>query len=251
MTLMTDVRAVILVMALVLVPAGAGAAPDDGAGPEISVTVDKAPVTVDTSQGHRRLRARMMCERPGALKGHYLGLSQATIDVRLRVQVYARPGARGLAGGVAAVGVELRLKDRTVYIARELPEDSCPFKAAMAHEMRHVAIDDALVNRFKDRLQSAVRKAAAEIGRVRGETRADLMAAVRAPLEAVLQREMAALRRERAKRHAAFDTAEREGASRDRCDPPARAYLNRAEDKAETWHVPVDCDRSLPEPQNP
>lgn len=217
--------------------------------PEISVAVVKDPVRTDTSQSHRRLRARMLCERPGAMTGHYLGLSQATVDTRFHVQAYARSTSEGLKGGLASVSIELRLKDRTVYVARELPEGSCAYRETLAHEKRHTAIDDAILENFKPRMEKAVREAAADLQGLRGDSRADLLAAIRRPLQAVLQRQMTALEREREQRHAAFDTGKGKTRPAKSCDVSAQHYLEKADRENGTWHTPVDCGANTSRPQ--
>lgn len=234
-------KAIAILLALAVMAIGpAGANPGPPKGP-VTVTLIKEPVRIDDSLSHRKIRSRWQCQHPGA-EGLYLGLSMATVGTRLRYQVFLQRVAGGVAGGVASVDIELSLSDRTVYIAKELPADSCPYGETRKHEMRHVAIDDDALRQFRIRLQRRMQQKVAEMGMIRGRDQTRVVAGIRAALETALDAEMAFLEQTRQSRHAAFDSVDEYNRMTNICNGQARRYVRRFSPDDGGWYEPADCD---------
>jgi len=88
--------------------------------------------------------------------GRVLGLTNARLEVAWHVGFEFKPdidapGTHCL--WVRRVSIDVRHPPPDVYVAREYPPGSCPYRAILAHEKAHVAAVRETVDRFKPRLR--------------------------------------------------------------------------------------------------
>ncbi len=67
-------------------------------------------------------------------------------------------------GQIKAIRVEFGFKDNKIYVAKEFPKRSCPFKIVLAHEEKHKAVDRAILEDYGDKIRVAMRDIATRIG---------------------------------------------------------------------------------------
>ncbi|MDE2167247.1 MAG: hypothetical protein KGJ66_13040 [Alphaproteobacteria bacterium] len=86
-----------------------------------------------------------------------LGLTEVKLSLDAQYRIRHAPG---LTGGICAypadVVLHLGYAMRVVHVAREFADQPCLHAAILAHEMRHVALDDALIPREAARLGQAL-----------------------------------------------------------------------------------------------
>lgn len=95
-----------------------------------------------------------------------IGLSTGMLYFNVTTDVYRmRAGYdQFTCGQVKAMKVEMGFRDNTVYVAKELPRRSCPYKTVLAHEEKHVAVDQQLLEEYTDKVKVYLAKAAEEAG---------------------------------------------------------------------------------------
>jgi hypothetical protein len=114
----------------------------------------------------------------------------------------------------------------------------------MTHEMRHVSIDDAAVDIFRERIRQAIEEAWASVSDVKGRTAQNVSDTIQARLETVVDREMRSLRAMRLDRHEAFDSSEEYKRLGKTCDGETKKLIMAAEAGDQGWHAPVNCPES-------
>lgn len=197
--------------------AGAGAAEGCTARPRIEVetVADRVEYRYDTPMA---MITQLAARGDG---GVALGLSQSMIGIESHMETsFAQSGHR-LCGTIHSVTIRLRLMERVVHVAREAGADRCLFDEVLAHERRHVAVDEAF-------LTEAARIAHAELER-RGRNYVAFDGATPQALNAELDRMFGAdlerisdrLTRLRLQRQAAVDSPQEDARMRRVCDGAA------------------------------
>lgn len=98
-----------------------------------------------------------------------VGLSTGQMYFRLVTDIFKmRSGFDpSTCGQVKAVHLEMGFHDNMIYVAKELPRRSCPFKVVMEHEEKHKKVDRELLEEYTGKMRSALARASEEIGIVR------------------------------------------------------------------------------------
>lgn len=203
--------------ALALCPTPAFAAPPGGgecrsaAPPQIKVELQLAPLQTDLTRSVAQLGS-VPGRAPGpagASQGHILGLTQARYGEQSQLSATFQPMGDGtFCASPRSVAVTFGIQQHVVLIARELPLDSCIHREVMAHEMRHVAVDQALVKEFSPIVRRRLEEALGRIGPVRARSQEQALGTIRRPIEAALKATLQEFGRERDRRQAQVDTRE-------------------------------------------
>ena len=69
---------------------------------------------------------------------------------------------------IKAMRVQFGFKDNKIYVAREFPRRSCPFRQVLEHEEKHKNVDRSILKDYQDRLRADFAAFAMEIGVLRG-----------------------------------------------------------------------------------
>jgi hypothetical protein len=77
-------------------------------------------------------------------------------------------------GQIKAIHVEMGFAKNTIYIAKEFPRRSCPYKIVMGHEEKHKAVDRQLLKEYSEKAKSFFARAAETIGVIRNGSGAAL-----------------------------------------------------------------------------
>ena len=86
------------------------------------------------------------------------GLTSGVINVGHETRLAGARRGSSSCLWVDHIQITIRL-DPVVYVAREYAPNSCEHKAIFAHEMKHVRVDQQIVNQFSGRLRDAVAQA--------------------------------------------------------------------------------------------
>lgn len=215
--------------ALLALPAAAQGM-DCGAFPPVALSLDiaVAPLQRNDGLGIAQL-GRLPGRSPGpagAARGHVLGLTQARYGEQSQVSaLFQRLPDGSYCASASKLEVSFGYQERTVFIARELPAGSCVHGEVLAHEMRHVAVDEALLREFAPLIRRRLDEAVARMAPVRSRSQQQAMAAVRRPLEQAMRAVMQEFGRERDRRQARIDTVEEYARIREVCDGEVNKYL--------------------------
>lgn len=169
-----------------------------------------APLRIDTSRSAAHLTSMPgRAQSPAGWRaGRALGLTAAQFTAQSRFQLVFQAEPGGVCGSVRTLTIHFGYARRTVYIARELPPQSCIYREVMAHEMEHVAIDDRVLEEFRPRLRQQIQGLVDQLRPVRGRTPDQVARTLQRSVETVVNRSMEEFGRERDRRQARLDTAE-------------------------------------------
>jgi hypothetical protein len=198
--------------------------------PQLNVTVAQDPLRYDNSYNIHQLKDLM--QRDGdsyAAGGHRhipLGLArvQSSFKSGLEALVTRLPDGTYCAS-LKSVDFDLRFTDNTVFVAVELPRDSCIYREVLAHEHKHVAVDAQLLNEWNSRLRTEVTHAVSTVGTVSARSSDEAVKLLSARLEPNIRRTMDALMAERAHRQAQVDTPEEYHRVSRSCNGEVRKYV--------------------------
>lgn len=128
-----------------------------------------------------------------------VGLTEATLTLQASYKMRLRQiaGTNQYCAQITAFHLRYGFPKTTVFLARELPSMSCGFKAVLAHELQHVAIDKAFTESLKTPLEGAMGDLARDIGVVRTAAPEEAKNFIRRTVDAKIEslgKELAAVR---------------------------------------------------------
>ena len=101
---------------------------------------------------------------------HTLGLTASQYNQQWQVSIVTASLGQGRYCGAAQIlTVTFGYDQRTVYVARELPQGSCIHAEVLAHEMRHVAVDEQLLREYVPALKRRLEDVVARLGPAQGD----------------------------------------------------------------------------------
>ncbi len=157
--------------------------------PLVAVDLDLAEPAVDNTLPQREIQAKS----PGYHAGRSVGLYWAQVEAKLATHMRIGPALprEPACVSITAVDVHLWMPIRRIYVARELQPGGCTYSAVLAHERKHQATDDRVLQDNESRIRQAVERAAADAGgrlalpADRERAQADLTKAVQAAFNRV------------------------------------------------------------------
>ncbi len=162
----------------------------------------------------------------GSAGGHVLGLTLARYGEQSQVSALFRAMGDGTyCASASTVTISFGFQQRIVHVASEIPVNSCLHGEVLAHEMRHVAVDEALLREMMPMIRIRLDQVLEGMAPVRSRSQAQAMAAIRRPLESAMRRIMQEFGRERDRRQAQVDTVEEYERVSRVCNGEARNYL--------------------------
>jgi hypothetical protein len=230
------VRLLFLVLTGMLLAASPAAAQSNGCTGFPSAKLDLDTVLVPV-QRDDALTIAQLTRLPGRTPGpvstadsHVLGLTQARYGEQSQVSaLFKTMGDGTYCASASALTISFGFQQRIVHVASEIPANSCLHGEVLAHEMRHVAVDEALLREMMPQIRSRLEQVIAEMAPVRSRSQSQAMAAVRRPLESAMRRIMQDFGRERDRRQAQVDTVEEYERVSRVCNGEARNYLPKTQ----------------------
>ncbi|MGR0183591.1 hypothetical protein [Azospirillum aestuarii] len=209
---------------------GGVAACPDFAPARVVLDLQIAPLRTDYSQSIRQL-AQKPGRRPIAgrtANSHTLGLAAIQYNQQWQAGVMTASLGQGrYCGAAQTLTVTFGYDERTVYVARELPQGSCIHGEVLAHEMNHVTVDEQLLREYVPVLKRRLEDVVGRARPAQGRSERQVMAAIEQPIKAAMRQLMEEFGRERNARQARIDTpAEYERISRS-CNGEINRYLGR------------------------
>ncbi|HEY0835696.1 MAG TPA: hypothetical protein VGE72_17470 [Azospirillum sp.] len=221
-----------LVAAVVLSGSRPAAAQSNGCPafdrPTVQISFQVAPLGRDDTRSVTQL-AGLPGRAPGpagASGGNILGLAHAKYGEQSQLGALFQAQRDGaVCAALSSVKVTFGFIERVVYVARELPRGSCIHAEVLAHEMKHVATDEALLKEFEPIIRSRLETVAARQGTVRARSNQQAVQALRRPLDAALKDLLQDFSRERDRRQAKVDTIQEYQRVSRSCDGELSRYI--------------------------
>lgn len=162
----------------------------------------------------------------GTLKSAVLGLSTVRFGFISEIGAFFSLGPNAtVCGRVNMLKISFGYQERMVLVARELPKDSCIHGEVLAHEMKHVAVDDALLAEYADTVRKRLEGFVAGLGPTVSRSQNHAMTVMRGQVDRELESLNREFSRERDRRQMQIDTLEEYRRVSDSCGGEAVRYL--------------------------
>ncbi|MBL8701528.1 MAG: hypothetical protein JNK67_24325 [Alphaproteobacteria bacterium] len=163
----TAVAAIAIAIALALpAPIAAAQALDcPQKPPQITIEIVSPKPRIDRSRTREKLTRESAERPPGDV--HTLGLYSAlwSMTASREVASLVESGGRENRGcaWLDKVAIRVEARPRLIYLARELQPRTCRYAAVLAHERKHVAVDDAVLAEAAGALSARLADALADL----------------------------------------------------------------------------------------
>lgn len=115
-----------------------------------------------------------------------LGATESTFDLATEASLTTAPSlGTGYCAYLTRLDVTLHLSDRVVHVAREFRDEPCVHGEVLAHELRHVRLDDQLLDAERGRADAALVSALKGGAAAWGATERDAAEALKARLATI------------------------------------------------------------------
>ncbi|MBI3419976.1 MAG: hypothetical protein HY053_07590 [Proteobacteria bacterium] len=139
-----------------------------------------------------------------------IGLSVGQLYMRITINIFKSRTAYdpSTCSQIKAIHVELGFVNNKIYVAHELPKRSCPYKGVLAHEEKHKAVDQQLVEEYTEKAQTFFDDAAKAIGVLRNASGTAAETQINDLLNQAMDQFTHQMEEERKKRQKEVDSAE-------------------------------------------
>ncbi len=199
--------------------------------PRWTVSIDPGIVTREDAMGVEALKAdaiKVIGRQAVAPSHTFLGQTATRTKVDLRLVSETLETSDRVCAVPRRLEVTLRYSERQVRVAREVGVDACLHREVEEHELRHVALDDKIIEEYEPQLRERVAAFAVALepgyGQRPAEARAKLNESAREWLRETTD-EFETIRRERHRTE--IDTPEEYARVRSVCNGKARELFAR------------------------
>lgn len=177
--------------------------------PSIELDTQQAPVSHDFGKPLAALERLQGNRRTihGGKGSHVLGLAHARLVSRVQFTVsIARLPDGTFCAAPATVRASFGFSESRVLVARELPRGSCIHGEVLAHEMRHVEVDRALLQEYTPKIRAALEETIERIGSVRDRNEKAILAMIKNRIESGMKASFRQFEAAREQRQEQVDT---------------------------------------------
>lgn len=180
-------------------------------------------------------------------QGYMKGTIKITPTVAIKHTKYTRTGM--VCAWFDSIDVNIQIAP-TIVIPREVKHNRCTHRVVKEHELRHVEVDQYIIDKYAPRFKQAVRdvliKDGARTNLFRDEIFEPVMQALQDRVMGAVEAEMALMNKERDRRQKAIDTNESYAESRSECDD----WTTPDGDRVTAEGILIDDDLSRGEKQH-
>lgn len=161
-----------LVSAILLLPPSLHAAPRNGgcsASVPAQIYVEPIfdPIELDIKTSMTEI-SQLVEEKKedGRAEQWPVGLASGMLVFDVTTDIYKMRGGfdQFTCGQVKAITVKMGFKNNRIYVAKELPRRSCPYKTVLEHEEKHKAMDQELLDEYVEKVRVFLQNTAEDIG---------------------------------------------------------------------------------------
>ncbi len=160
--------------------------------PRVMLDRIEDPVQYDFNRNRANLNAmgaKILAAQRAGSTSYVGGLTNGIIASNMSTQIQTLTSSDGMACmWISEINIKLHYQP-TVYISREFVPGSCYHNAVMAHEQKHVGLDQALLAAFAPQLQQGIQAGAQSIG-LRGPMPQGQMESVSRDLQNTMERRL-------------------------------------------------------------
>lgn len=140
--------------------------------PRIVVNTSDTTVRYDHTKGQRELEGMdkdTVSPYDPHIKTHVGGLMNGEITISQNIRFYQEtyPSLNIGCLYLDSIKVDLHMKP-VIYVSKAYKKGSCMYNSVLEHEKKHVAVDQALMVKYRAIMMAALERALAELGHKRG-----------------------------------------------------------------------------------
>lgn len=183
-----------------------------------------------TTESMLRIKARAEVSNENGHKERWpIGLSVGMLMVKLDSQIQTLKNSRdsSLCSHIKSLHVLLGFTDNRIYVARDLPRRSCPYREVLEHEERHKTVDRDLTSEMAEEAKGYFASLADKIGTIYQKSPVSVDSVFDEKLNAAMKDFSKKMNEERAQRQANVDTEEEYTRIGKSCDGQLAEIVNQ------------------------
>lgn len=138
-----------------------------------------------------------------------LGLTQYEPFMEVSMPVVGVKLSNGVVcGHIQRADIGLGYKDVTISIARDVPQGTCGFKEIMAHEFKHIAVNEKILDEYIPRMQDEVGRYVRENGYFQTAHQDVVLQQIKQGIQNIIEQQMNELEQENRTLQQQVDTPE-------------------------------------------
>lgn len=200
-----------VILATLLPEAARAACPSSKTPPTLRLKIDSGEVLLDHSRDREGIK-----QISDARKGHTQGPSHVLLGftvVDLSVSynpefTYRDSQAGAYCAYLDTAEITVGYSELSVYVSSDYPEGSCEYEAILAHELRHVEINQSVLKAYRDRIWDTLARTLRSKRSVLVSRKAEARSAFALAFDHGLQPVLKALTADRIRRNNRIDTEE-------------------------------------------
>lgn len=130
-------------------------------------------------------------------------------------------------GQIKAVQIEFGFRGNKIYVAKEFPKRSCPYREVLAHEEKHKAVDRQLVEEYSEKIKTLFLDVSKKIGVVRNATSAIVDDQIDSAFSQAISKLTKEIETEHVERQKQVDTKEEYQRVTDSCEGQTMEIVNQ------------------------
>lgn len=179
--------------------------------PEIKVTPVFLKPRFDTSKNLAAIQAMSRAENDKYISSKHevpVGLTSSglLINADYSIRVKSTSDSPMVCAQISTFELRFGFEDIVVYVASEVPRNSCGYDLVLNHELQHVAIDQKLTQVYDSTFPGLVRRAVERVGVIRAGSSAEAEAQIKRDIGVYIKNFGENLSAEREKRQKQIDT---------------------------------------------
>ncbi|NDE90469.1 MAG: hypothetical protein EB059_04930 [Alphaproteobacteria bacterium] len=165
-----------------------------------------------------------------------VGLSTGEMYFRVATDTYkVRTGHNTfICGQLKAIHIEFGFQNNKIYVAKEFPKRSCPFRQVLGHEEKHKAVDRAILEKYSELARATFAETSKTIGVVKGASPTEIDDKISAAVNEQIEKISKEIKDDHSARQRDVDSKEEYQRVTDSCEGQTMQIVKQRLDLLET-----------------
>lgn len=201
--------------------------------PPITITIEPVfeDVHYDFNRSIQEIKSKGTGTENPVQKDHWpVGLAEGklTLYSNSSIQMARRSDTQFTCGYITAVTIKMGFFENVIYVARELPVNSCPHQTVLEHEERHKTVDRELLQEYTGKAEAYFGELARRVGVISGSSIDQVQAQLKNRMDEGLQHFTRVMSDDRVRRQGKVDTGDEYARVSASCDGELVQMVNRS-----------------------
>ncbi len=225
----------------------------------IDVQIQYDDVVYDTTTPMLRIRDLSLVEKKDGAKHSKqteawpVGLATGEMFFNLNSSMIKKRSDTSaiICGQIKSLTAVLGFKNNKIYVAREFPKRSCPYREVLKHEEKHKTVDRELLQEYAEKIKQALADVCKKIGTVKSSSSAIVDDEINSALNQAVQKLTRELDEDHTERQKQVDSKEEYQRITDSCDGQTMDVVRQRLDLLETSRPGSTRATQAPSPSEP